>query len=581
MLEQTLRSSPEIEVVDTIGPKSITGVLADATTDTPGVLVARMPEQKAAMLLQQSQGRLIVERDQSLSLLDCQVPSLVLGTVRAASSALTTVITVLGKDHAPLKDAEVYLFGSLGPVIAVTDERGQANLSLQGDVPESVRGLYIKPKADYWSYYHPYPEISTDKPGTVVLRPLSDWPSLASFPKQEILGWGQKAMRLDQLPPGFRGQRIKVAVIDSGAASSHDDLRRIRSGIDILNKNADTRSWNEDPIAHGSHCAGLIGGAENGYGVRGFAPEAEIHVCKIFPGGLVSQLIDALEYCVENQIDVASLSVGGIEPSEALEQQIARARRAGVACIVAAGNTGGPLQYPASSPSVLTVAAIGRLNEFPPDSYHAQSITSQIDADGFFSPSFSCYGPEVDVCAPGVAVVSCVPPNNYAVWDGTSIATQHVAGLAALVLAHHPAFQSIFRVRGAERVNRLFDMIKLSTRRVATNDPTRTGFGLPDTVVAVGLQLQPGASVPMEAMNHNGLFGISPMHPLATRTVAQMWPGGAWEQTPPSAASLQSTPLGIDGGLTAHAPIGAQSITATNMASAGYGMHPFAFSRQG
>jgi hypothetical protein len=85
----------------------------------------------------------------------------------------------------------------------------------------------------------------------------------------------------------------------------------------------------------------------------------------------------------------------------------------------------------------------------------------------------------------------------------------------------------------------------------------------------------------MEAISHNGLFAMSPMHPLAARTAGQMWPGGVWEQTPQFAASLQSTSPGIDGEFTTHAPTGAQSITATNMAGAGYGMHPFAFSRQG
>ncbi|HYD81062.1 MAG TPA: S8 family serine peptidase [Paucimonas sp.] len=496
-VEQALRSSPDIEVVDTVGPKNIVGALADGFGEAPGVLVAKMADQKAFMLHQQAQGRLIVERDQYLTMHDpaFQQPPMVAGSYPVSGPVLSTTIVVLGKDNAPIKDAEVYLFGSLLPASGITNERGQVSLSLFGETVQSVRGLYVKPKSDYWSFYQQNPEISTDEANVVGLRPLADWPTLANFPQEQAYGWGQKAMRLDQLPGQYRGQGIKVAVIDSGAAAlTHDDLRKIHFGFDIVNKKASPDTWTDDTISHGSHCAGIISGADNALGIRGFAPDAEVHVCKLFPGGQTSQLIDALEYCIEKQIDVVNLSLGGAEPSEALEQQILRAKRAGIACIVAAGNSGGPVQYPASSPNVLAVAAIGKLNEFPPDSYHSQTITQFVDADGFFAAKFSCFGPEIAVCAPGVAITSSVPANNYAVWDGTSMAAPHVTGLAALVLAHHPDFQGTYKARSPERVERLFQIIKASCRRLNLGDATRTGFGMPDALVAVGLQPQLSAA---------------------------------------------------------------------------------------
>lgn len=494
MVEQTLRSSPDIEVIDTVGPKNIVGVLADGMSDVPSVLVARMTEQKAGMLHQQAQGRLIVERDQPLSLQDVafQQPPMVSSALPTSGPVLAAVIVVVGKDNAPVKDAEVYLFGSMLPATGVTDDRGQVTLSLFGETPQSIRSLYVKPKSDYWSFYQQQPDITPDEPNVVGLRPLSDWPSLTNFPKQQVYGWGQKAMRLDQLPGNYRGQGIKIAVIDSGAATTHEDLNKIKYGFDVINKKTNPNTWNEDTVAHGSHCAGVIAGADTTFGVRGFAPDAEIHVCKLFPGGQVSQLIDALEYCIEKQIDVVNLSLGGAEPSEALEQQILRAKRAGIACIVAAGNSGGRVQYPAASPNVLAVAAVGRVNEFPPDSYHTQTIMPLMDSNGFFAAKFSCFGPEIAVCGPGVAIASSVPPNNYAVWDGTSMAAPHITGLAALVLAHHPDFQSAFKAKSAERVERLFQVIRMSARRVNLGDPSRTGYGLPDVLVAVGLQPQAG-----------------------------------------------------------------------------------------
>jgi Subtilase family len=147
---------------------------------------------------------------------------------------------------------------------------------------------------------------------------------------------------------------------------------------------------------------------------------------------------------------------------------------------------------------VLAVAAIGRLHEFPADSYHTQSLTPQMDSNGFYAARFSCFGPEIAVCAPGVAITSSVPDNNYAAWDGTSMAAPHVTGLAALVLAHHPDFQGAIRMRNAQRVERLFQIIKASCRPVIVGDQRRTGFGLPDAPRAVGLmptQQQPVADI--------------------------------------------------------------------------------------
>jgi subtilisin family serine protease len=403
--------------------------------------------------------------------------------VATGSPVVSIAVMVLGRDNAPIKDAEVHLFGSMLPASGVTDERGLVTLSLF-DTVQSVTGLYVKPKADYWTFYQAEPALETNQTNLVQVRSLAS--SFQGFPRQQTLGWGQKTMRLDQLPNSLRGQGIRVAIVDSGAATTHPDLQGIKFGWDITNKKSDPAAWNQDTISHGSHCAGVIAGADNGTGIRGFAPDAEVHICKQFPGGQLSQLIEALEYCIEKQIDVVNLSLSGPAPSEALEQQILRAKRLGVACIVAAGNSGGPVQYPASSPNVLAVAAVGKMAEFPADSYHAQTAGA-IDGTGFFSPKFSCFGPEIAVCAPGVAILSSVPPNNYAVWDGTSMAASHVTGLAALVLAHSPEFQGPFKARNADRVERLFQILRASARPVYLGDPRRTGFGIPDVLVALGL----------------------------------------------------------------------------------------------
>jgi subtilisin len=489
-VQQALQSNPDIDVIDTVGAKT---ALATAGLDgsADAVLVVRMTDNKAGELHQRGQGRLLVERDHHLQLLDPALnrPDLVTGLTAFSGAAIDVQVVVLGSNGAPLPDAEVSLFGGMLPATGLSGPDGVAHLTLYSSDVRSITGLYVKPRIDYWSFYQRDPDISTTSQNVVKLHGLAEMPSLPGFPQQNTLGWGSRAMRLNQLPPQYRGQGGKIAVIDSGAATTHTNLRHIKQGFDIINKKTDPSTWINDELGHGSHCAGVIAGADPTYGIRGFAPDAEIHVCKLFPGGQISQLIDALEYCIAHEIDIVNLSLGGGAPSEALERQILRAKQAGVACIAAAGNSGGPVQYPAASPHVLAVAAIGKMGEFPLDSYHAETIGSDVDGQGYFTAKFSCFGPQVNVCAPGVAIVSSVPPNNFAAWDGTSMAAPHVTGLAALVLAHRPEFQGYARARSPERVERLFQVIRASARRVTLGDQTRIGAGLPDAIAALGLPL--------------------------------------------------------------------------------------------
>jgi len=229
VVEQALRESPDIEVIDTLGPKAVVGTLSDGLPGMPHVIVARMDPKKAEVLHQQGQGQLFVEADQPLALLDVPFSAPMMSTARGGAQPVPIEVVVIGQDESPVPDAEVYLYGSLLPAVGVTNAAGHVTLSVLGDSPESIRGLYVKPKGDYWSFYLADPAIDATQPNIVVLRPLSD--GYPDFPNREVLGWGQKAMRLDQLPPDRRGQGIKIAIVDSGAATSHEDLRRISRGF--------------------------------------------------------------------------------------------------------------------------------------------------------------------------------------------------------------------------------------------------------------------------------------------------------------------------------------------------------------
>lgn len=506
LLAQSLGQSPDIEVVRTLEPRGVVGVLSDGMAPAGTVIVARMTDEKAEVLRQSAGPQLTVEPDAPLTLgapepFETAPPAFEPrnpGVIVPLAAGFTATIEVRGNDT-PLQGAEVYLFGSLWPAQGVTGADGRVTLTLLADTADTIHGLYVKPRVDFWSYYLANPQLAPNAVSRVDVTPLSS--SFANFPNQQIVGWGQRAMRTDQLGNGFTGRGVRVAVVDSGAAArTHRDLARIAAGYDNVQDNPNT--WVNDEIGHGSHCAGVIAATAEEFGIRGVAPEAEIHAFKLFPGGRFSNLIEALDYCMQNDIDVVNLSLGSSEASQLVYQRILRAKQMGIACIVAAGNSGGQVLFPGSVPDVLTVSAIGRWGEFPDDSYHAtQSADGAFRGGpgGYFFARFSCFGPEVDVCAPGVAVVSCLPPNNFAAWDGTSMATPHVAGLAALILAHHPDFRTTYSARNAARVERLFQIIKETAQPLNLGDRNRTGAGLPDAVTALNPQAVLPAGMPLAA----------------------------------------------------------------------------------
>jgi subtilisin family serine protease len=428
------------------------------------------------------------------------------GSFLPFGGATTWKIRVTGPDDAPAVGATVYLYGAGVPAQGRTDDDGTVSLSLLNETEDTVRALFVNPQTGYWDLWIDNPRLSSSEPNSIRLRRLDA--TFTGFPGSQLIGWGQRTMRLDQLDSRLNGAGVKVAVIDSGAATSHPDLEQIKAGRDLTVFPANDTAWTNDVIAHGSHCSGIIAGiGDNATGIRGFAPAADVRELRIFPGGRFSTVLDALDYCIQQQVDVVNMSLGSGGTSETMLQKLAQARQSGVACIVAAGNSGDEVQFPGVSPDVLTVAAIGKLGEFPADSFHARQVPADGPVDnGYFSATFSCHGPEVGVCAPGVAVVSSVPPDGFAAWDGTSMATPHITGLAALVLAHHPDLAGGFGKGTAARVDRLFEIIKASATPLNLGDPGRTGAGVPDAVRAVTGQLPPTPPpAPTSAISPNAI----------------------------------------------------------------------------
>jgi len=409
----------------------------------------------------------------------------------ASDQILTRKIAfkVVGEDETPLSGISVQLTGDGYPAAGQTNSKGEVKLELAtlGDRP--ARSLFVKPVSGYWDLHLTAPILNVDETNIIKLRSLGE--TISDFPEQYEFGWNQRMMGLDTLPGELGGAGVKIAIIDSGCDNTHPLLTHCQLGKDCTGS-GDASAWNQDMIGHGTHCAGIITAKPtDGAPMRGFAPDAEVHTLRIFPGGQYSSLIEAIDYCIDNEIDVINMSLGGdSEINPIVEETLQIAAMNGIVCIVAAGNSGDAVKYPASSPQTIAVAAIGNTAELQPNTWDSTTVqTKLIAGDGTFSPTFTCHGPQINVCAPGVGIVSTVPGGQYEPQSGTSMAAPHVSGMAALLLAHHPAFGSQFQNRDINRVQALFSMLQ-TTSTPYMFGIERTGSGVPKLDSLVNFLMQ-------------------------------------------------------------------------------------------
>ena len=304
-------------------------------------------------------------------------------------------------------------------------EGGRSGITLARSVGDSeVDGLLARIRQ--------HPEVEAAEP--LFTYSTSFAPNDPHYAKQ----WNMKLIKAERAWDRSRGKGVVVAVLDTGIAyedtedfAQVPDLKgaKFAKGYDFVNDDDGAH----DDHGHGTHVAGTIAQrTHNGEGVTGVAFEATLMPVKVldaFGSGTSSDIADAIRWAADNGAKVINMSLGGGARSEVMERAVTYARGKGVTIVAAAGNAGrGVVEFPAAYPGVIAVSAVGPTGKLAP---------------------YSSWGPQIAIAAPGGdktrsaddgVLQNTIDPRDpkksvYAAYQGTSMATPHVAGVAALLIS--------------------------------------------------------------------------------------------------------------------------------------------------
>ena len=282
----------------------------------------------------------------------------------------------------------------------------------------------------------------TISPPAAVSAPVTMFPDVAYFGGSQ--DWSVNAINAPEAwAQGYTGQGVVVAVVDTGVQFNHPDLNSQiyintgeigGNGIDDDHNGYvdDTSGWDfysndnyaDDGNGHGTHVAGIVAAAANGFGATGVAPGAKIMPIRVLGSdgsGSTNSVAAGIRYAVDNGADIINLSLGG-PLSSVIQTAIQYAQQRNVLVVSAAGNESAPLPtYPARlSASLSNVISVG--------AYSSAGAIASFSNDVGTSAA-------VQVDAPGVSIYSTYLNGQYARLSGTSMAAPQVAGLAALALS--------------------------------------------------------------------------------------------------------------------------------------------------
>lgn len=281
--------------------------------------------------------------------------------------------------------------------------------------------------------------------------------------------WNLRSINIESAWDESKGEGVTVAVIDTGVSRVPDlEKTEFVEGYDFVNDKIDAA----DDQGHGTHVAGTIAQCTNNqYGVAGIAYKAKIMPLKVLAaagGGTVADIAEAIRFAADNGAGVINMSLGGGGESHLMKEAIDYAYGKGVVIVAAAGNSNqNAASYPARYPHVISVSAL--------------------DAAGKKAP-YSNFGAGVDISAPGGSdtgkiIQETIDPSTgnpvFAGFQGTSMASPHVAGVAALIKAS-----------GVSEPQAVLSILEQSTRKIADDPFNHFGAGQLDAGAAVKLAKQ-------------------------------------------------------------------------------------------
>ena len=353
------------------------------------------------------------------------------------------------------------------PALAVLLVKAPSGLAAGARMRLKANPQILRADPDVWrQWIESAPASVYQTPFPSVESALQALPKPAKFvpatPKADEVQWGVARVNAPAAWAANQGAGVKVAVIDTGIDPEHAEFKgRIGGGLNALDANA---SWADDH-AHGTHVAGIIAAAFDGQGVVGVAPKAVLYAVKVLTKegkGDLFAIMKGISWCGENGIQVANMSLGAAQEMPLLQFALRSAVSAGVTFVAAAGNDGKAVNWPAAYPEAIAVSA-----SCPTGVTEAKLCPSA--AEGI--ATFSSRGPQVAFIAPGVLIPSTVPvwhdASGVKKYSGTSMATPHVAGLAALAVA-----------RGARGVDAVRAALKAAAEPMNGLSPSEQGNGL-------------------------------------------------------------------------------------------------------
>lgn len=239
--------------------------------------------------------------------------------------------------------------------------------------------------------------------------------------------WNMRMIHVDKLKKEGKPEKkkIKVAVLDSGVDYWSDI--NLAESVTLVPDEEEVSLLFMDGTGHGNSVAGLIAAKDNGEGITGVNPNAEIYSIRVLDNNNsspVSRIVEGIYMAIERDVDIINMSFGVSTYSAALEQAVKDAEKAGILMVAAAGNVGDKgVQYPAAFDEVIAVGSV--------------------DKDGNLA-SDSSTGEQVELVAPGELVMSTGDFGDVRVASGTSLAAPQVAGTASLLWEKNPDMPAAF-----------------------------------------------------------------------------------------------------------------------------------------